>query len=279
MNLEKLKMYSPINEEAGVVMIFSKIHSDLGFPKLVSPSARGFDIKNIEYIDDLGTHACTVEFEYYSSNFEAHGHQDLMIDDRKYIVVCWKDDCHLSHRLLEKYNKKLYKVIELYKYVEILNANIDINEPDTHYYLINYNSKNAEYRTFSDWKKSNIYRINISKSTTKIFNNSKALVKQGNYIIGGFDIIRYKNIKLNNSLSEIMLYKDLTDYPVGLFDEQDISQYVSKEVGHIFYTNYFELPDIRLRKTVKELLPDLGISHASVQTLTEEQYNKLLGVI
>ena len=43
----KIKIYSPIKEEVGVVMLFAKLHEKLGFPKLVSSSARGFDIENI----------------------------------------------------------------------------------------------------------------------------------------------------------------------------------------------------------------------------------------
>ena len=275
----KIKIYSPIKEEVGVVMLFAKLHEKLGFPKLVSSSARGFDIENIEYHDEKGIHRVVIEFEYLSSNFILHGHQNDMKDDKKYIVVCWEDDCNLKSYIKEKYKKDLYKVIELNNYVEIKPDNIIEEEHDIKYYLINYNSKEADYTPFSAWRNANMYRFK-NNNNIKITDGSKALFKQGNYIIGGFDIVRFKNIKLPNNNDTISIYKTLTDYPVDLFvssPNEIKSEYVNNNIGHIFYNNFFELSDKNLRRTVKEILPDLGISNAAVQTLTEEQYNKLLG--
>ena len=124
-----------------------------------------------------------------------------------------------------------------------------------------------------------MYRFK-NNNNIKITDGSKALVKQGNYIIGGFDIVRFKNIKLPNNNDTISIYKTLTDYPVDLFvssPNEIKSEYVNNNFGHIFYNNFFELSDKNLRRTVKEILPDLGIKWGGVQTLTEEQYNKLLG--
>lgn len=279
MNTEKVKFYSPISEEAGVIMAFTKMHEQLGFPKIVESSARGFDIDDIEYKDDNGTHRVTVEFEYYSSSYIGHGHCDAMKDDRKYIVICWEDDCNLASTIVAKYNKYLYKVIELKNFVEIFPDEKTIESNEQEYFLINYNPEYADYRNFSDWKNSNMYSFN-NNNNIKVKNASKALVKQGEYIIGGFDIVRFSNIKLSDNMEVIDLYKKLTDYPVSLFTiptEEIIEQYVNRYVGHIFYNNFFELNNKEVRKTIKDILPDLNISYGAVQHLTKEQYNRLLG--
>ena len=91
----KLKLYSPVTEEAGVIMVFTKIHEQLGFKKLVTSSARGFDIDSIDY----NGRDVTVEFEYVSSNYIRHEHPFKMIDERKYVVICWYDDCDLKSKL------------------------------------------------------------------------------------------------------------------------------------------------------------------------------------
>lgn len=280
MNNEKIKFYSPISEEMGVVQVFSKIHEKIGFKKIVQSCSRGFDIDDIEYIDDIGIHRVTVEFEYLSSNFLLHAHQDNMLSDRKYIVICWEDDCNLAKLLLEKYNKMLYRVIELKKYVEIVPDLISDNSiVDKKYYLINYNPDYAENRNFSDWSKSNMYRFN-NGNNVNIMPGSKALVKQGEYIVGGFDIVRFNNIKLSDNDDLINLYKTLTDYPVSLFvaKNSDIKEeYVEKNIGHIFYNNFKEIGNKNLRRTIKEILPEFNISYGAIQYLTKEQYDKLSG--
>ena len=152
---------------------------------------------------------------------------------------------------------------------------------DIKYYLINYNPAQAKNTSFSDWEKTKMYRFK-NNNNIKIENDSKALVKQGNYIVGGFDIVRCDNIKLPNGNDDtISIYKKLTDYPIGLFvssSEEIKNEYVNNNIGHIFYENFFELNNKKDRKTVKEILPDLGIRHSAVQTLTEDQYKKLLGI-
>lgn len=280
MNNEKIKFYSPISEEMGVVQVFSKIHEKIGFKKIVQSCSRGFDIDDIEYIDDIGIHRVTVEFEYLSSNFLLHAHQDNMLSNRKYIVICWDDNCNLAKLLLEKYNKMLYKVIELKKYVEVVpDEVVDNNIVDKKYYLINYNPDYAENRNFSDWSKSNMYRFN-NGNNINIMPGSKALVKQGEYIVGGFDIVRFNNIKISDNDDLINLYKTLTDYPVSLFvaKNSDIKEeYVEKNIGHIFYNNFKEIGNKNLRRTIKEILPELNISYGAIQYLTKEQYDKLSG--
>ena len=111
----KIQMYSPIKEEAGVVMAFSKLHEELGFPKLVPSSARGFDIDDIEYKGKR----VTVEFEYLSENFISHGHVEQMKDGRNYVLVCYEDNCSILQKLREIYNKTNLEVIELKNFIEI----------------------------------------------------------------------------------------------------------------------------------------------------------------
>ena len=41
-------------------------------------------------------------------------------------------------------------------------------------------------------------------------NGSKALIKDGDYIIGGFDIVRYENIKLLDRSAFVQLYNMLS---------------------------------------------------------------------
>lgn len=279
MKNEKIKFYSPINEEAGVMMAFAKMHEQLGFPKIVSSSSRGFDIKDIEYVDDIGIHRVTVEFEYLSSNYLNHGYQNLMRGDKKYIVVCWEDDCNLSKTLFSLYKKSLYKIIELKNMIEIVPDEITSDTIEQKYYLINYNPKNADNMSYSTWINSNMYRFK-NNNNIRISNGSKALIKQGNYIVGGFDIVRFSNIKLSNNNEFIELYKNLTDYPVGLFVntvDEIRDNYVNRYVGHIFYNNFYEIGNTKLRKTIQDMLPNFKVSYGPVQSLTEEQYDKLLG--
>mgnify|MGYP007069903353 CR=1 FL=1 len=280
MDNEKVKFYSPIKEKAGVVMVFTKIHEKLGFPKLVSFSTSGFDINDIEYKDELGIHRLAVEFEYLSSEYLANCYQHFMSDDKKYIVVCWEDDCNLQKTIYNNYQKNLYKVIELKNFVEVMLDDENVSEIKPNYYLLNYNPSNANFHQFSDWKHSNMYTFS-NNNNIKVKNGSKVLVKQGSYIIGGFDIIRFNNIRLSNNKEVIELYKQLTDYPIGLFVnsiETITNEFVDNYIGHIFYDNLFEIGNTNLRKTVKEILPDLGISNSAIQSLTEEQYNKLIGI-
>ena len=130
----KLKLYSPVTEEAGVIMVFTKLHEQLGFKKLVTSSARGFDIDSIDYKGQ----DVTVEFEYVSSNYIRHEHPFKMIDGRKYVVICWYDDCDLKAKLKREYNKEIEEVICLDKYVEVVSdtENQKSNE-DIKYMILN----------------------------------------------------------------------------------------------------------------------------------------------
>jgi hypothetical protein len=78
-------VYAPLNEN-GVILLFGKVMHDLnmyieeikpGFPDCI---ARRFVGKGWERV--------SIEFEYTSSNFKAHGHDPEQCD----IVVCWEHD-------------------------------------------------------------------------------------------------------------------------------------------------------------------------------------------
>lgn len=78
-------VYSPVNEN-GVVFLFGKVVEDLnmyveeitpGFPDCIG---RRFTGKGWERVN--------IEFEYKSSNFQAHGHDPRNCD----IIVCWEHD-------------------------------------------------------------------------------------------------------------------------------------------------------------------------------------------
>ena len=121
--MDKLRIYSLVKEELGVVMIFSKIHEKLGFPKLVSPSARGFDIKNIEYVDDIGTHECTVEFENILNNSK---------------TIVWNGP--LGYSELEKYSNGTKNILE---YIKDDDKTVIIGGGDTAAAAINFGYKDS----------------------------------------------------------------------------------------------------------------------------------------
>ncbi len=78
-------VYAPLNE-AGVVLLFSKVMDDLGIIYESSPIS-GFDMVG-RIKTDQGFELKHVEFEYRSSNFRTHGHDASMVD----YLVCWEHD-------------------------------------------------------------------------------------------------------------------------------------------------------------------------------------------
>jgi hypothetical protein len=267
---KKLEVYSPIKEEVGVIMIFTKMHNELGFPKLVMSSARGFDIDSIEYKG----RDVILEFEYNSRNFISHGHVEKMEDDKAYVVVCWNDDCNLKKTLKDDYGKKLYEVIELRDYVTIKDNNIEEKKEEIKYIILNYNPKFADNRAFSEWNNSNLYRLNSKFADDHIPRGSKVLIKQDNYIVGGFDVVRYERIKKPTSQYEWNLYKSLTDYPVSMFIN-DINEMKNDFTeGHIFYDNFFVIEKAKLPFNL--LLPQRNMSNNGKIYIAEEEYYNLV---
>ncbi len=76
-------VYAPLNE-AGVVLLFSKVMDDLGIIYESSPIS-GFDMVG-RVQSDKGFELKHFEFEYLSSNFRTHGHDESMVD----YLVCWE---------------------------------------------------------------------------------------------------------------------------------------------------------------------------------------------
>jgi len=267
--MKKLKLYSPVTEEVGVIMVFTKLHEQLGFDKLVTSSARGFDIDKIEYKGK----EVTVEFEYVSSNFLKHDHQKNMILANKYVLICWYDDCDIKNKLRKNYNKELEEVICLDKYVEIVtDVQNKKDNNDIKYMILNYNPIFADNRSFHEWRNSNLYRLN-SKFSDGIPGGSKVLIKQGDYIVGGFDVVRYVYID-NLPDEQLELYKKLTDYPITLFDN-DV-EYLKNNFtkGHIFYDNFFVIDKVKVK--FSETFPNKKMSHDGRIYITKEEYENII---
>lgn len=268
--MKRLELYNTVREEAGVIMVFTKLHEDLGFPKLVVSSARGFDIDSIEYKGKI----VTVEFEYDSKNFISHGHLEKMEDDKKYVVVCWNDDCNLKELVKKNFNKEIYQVIELRDRVSIKNNPSNVEDEEIKYIVLNYNPSYADNRSFSEWKNSNLYRCRSKFSNDHIPVGSKVLIKQGDYIVGGFDVVRYERINKPTTDYEWYIYKTLTDYPVSMFIDsiEDLKSDFTE--GHIFYDNFFTIDKARI--SIKEQLPSVKMSNDGRIYITAEEYYKLV---
>lgn len=78
-------VYAPRNE-AGVVLLFSKVMDDLGVVYESSPT-KDFDMVG-RVRTGLGLELKHFEFEYQSSNFKTHGHDSSLVD----YLVCWEHD-------------------------------------------------------------------------------------------------------------------------------------------------------------------------------------------
>jgi len=78
-------VYAPLNE-AGVVLLFSKVMDDLGVIYESSP-LKGFDMVG-RIKTEQGFELKHFEFEYKSSNFKSHEHDPSMVD----YLVCWEHD-------------------------------------------------------------------------------------------------------------------------------------------------------------------------------------------
>lgn len=248
--MKKIDFYGSIQEEIGVIMAFSKIHEQLGFTRLVPPKNRGFDIESIEYNGE----EVTIEFEFRSSNFIAHGHPSKMIEGRNYVVVCWEDDCGLMSQLADEYKKELFDLIEIRNYVRIkedfeTSSLSQLDKPQ--YVVLSYNQEMAGGRDFGDWVFSHCYRVNTSEDNPKFAKDSlppgsKVLFYQEGYIIGGFIVVRYEVIDQPQTKREWELYKKLTDYPASLYTIE-INQYKEHFYrGHIFYTDFFDARDFKV---------------------------------
>ena len=278
---EKMKIYSPVNSVTDVKILFGKLHKQLGFPRLVSLQDNNV-IMFLHHLDlSRGKESYmsgNIIFEYLSSDYLLKKYDHFYV-----VLVCWEDDCHLKSYLKNNYNQesKIERVIALQNYVEVIPDIVDYKSRNKNlYYLIDYDLVKENYKGYVDLLNTKLLKFKNNKNI-KITDGSKALIKDGDYIIGGFDIVRHENIWIPNDRNFIESYKRLTDYPVGLVFldcDEVIEKYANQNVNHIFYSNFFELNNKKLRKTIKEILPNFETSDCAVQALTEEEYNKLLGI-
>ena len=82
--------YAPENE-LGVVLLFGKIHSDLGFPE-IDVIQRNFPDCWVYQKTNKGTKRIWIEFEFKSKSFKSHLEQLRHIRPKRGIVVCWEDN-------------------------------------------------------------------------------------------------------------------------------------------------------------------------------------------
>lgn len=78
-------VYAPLNE-AGVILLFSKVMDDLGMIYEASPS--GFPDAVVRRATSRGWEKKLLEFEFKSGHFKLHKHDPEKCD----IIVCWEHD-------------------------------------------------------------------------------------------------------------------------------------------------------------------------------------------
>jgi len=266
--MKKVKIYGRVENELGVILVFSQVYKDLGFSNLKSISSRGFDIDSINY----NGYQVTVEFEYLSKNFINHQHYLNMEDGKKYIVVCWVDDCGLVSKLKEEFNKELFKVIELNKYVELIyESNSKDNSEVPKYIILAYNPVKSK-RDFEEWYKTNCFRINTNIAGG-LPEGSKVLLYHDGYIRGGFSVVRFEIIDTPQTEKEWELYHKLTNYPVTLYSEniENIKKNYTKY--HIFYDEFFLSPiRVKLSDHLNKKMNANGLLKIS-----KEEYYDIIG--
>jgi hypothetical protein len=83
-------VYAPLNE-AGVILLFSKVMPDLGIVYESSPPAFPDMVGRIR--TERGYERLFIDFEFKSSNFKTHGHPRQMQEGSPCdMIVCWEDD-------------------------------------------------------------------------------------------------------------------------------------------------------------------------------------------
>lgn len=270
--MEKVELYGSIKEEAGVVMIFAMIHKQLGFPKLIPSSARGFDIDDIEYKNGKRV---TVEFEYLSENFINHGHAEKMKDGRNYIVICYEDNCKIIERVRKEYNKTNLELIELKKFIQIKQEKILEDDNAIEYIVLSYNPGNADKMSINEWSKTNVYGLNAKFKNNHIVPGSKILFKQGNYIVASCEVVRYEVFEKPKTKNEWKLFQSLLNYPLGIsnlsFDE--LNNYFGR--GYIFYDEFITFDERKV--SFKDTLPNRKMGIQGMIKITKEEYDRLLG--
>jgi len=248
---KKIEIHDEVNCENGVIALFGWLFKELGFDEFMPPNARGLDIPSISYKGK----EVVVEFEYKSSNFLIHGHQNVMEKQKDYVVICWQDDCGLKNKLQTEYNKLLYEVIEISKYVIVKERKKTANAP-IDYYIMSYNNKSASGIEFSRWSEINIFRTNFhqTKFPDGFPENSKILISQNGLIVGGFTVVRCVKIERPKSKEAIELYKNLVNKPITFWNHEDDFFSEGNFINwHIFYNEFFDLGENKKKLTNYDL--------------------------
>lgn len=268
--MNKVDLYGYVKEEQPVVMIFSKIHEQLGFPKLTPASKTGFDIDDIEYKG----RRVTVEFEFVSSNYINHGHVEKMREGRDYVLVCYEDDCNIIEKVRNLYHKKNLELIELKDYVNIKEDKIVEGNNNIQYILLSYNQTFNENISICEWKNKNIYGLNTKFASDYIVPGSKILFKSGDYIVAKCDVVKYEKVSKPQTELEVQLSRMLHNYPLGVFNmtDEEIKEFDCK--GYILYDEFkvFERP-----VNFKEVLPEKNLGNDGRCYLTKGEYDLLSG--
>lgn len=269
--MNKIEMYGTISEELGVVMAFSKLHEELGFPKLVPAKSRGFDIDDIEYKG----RRVTLEFEYTSDNFINHEHVLAMRDERDYVLVCYEDNCDIVEKVKKLYGKNNLNVIELKNYIEVKYESSVENNQSIEYIVLSYNTIAAGKIPIEQWKNTNVYGVQAKFKNDYIAPGSKILFKQNDEIVAGCDVVCYKKFERPNSNNEWNLFANLLQYPIGLYDLTNDEIKESFANGYIFYDNFtlFEKHKIKF----SEKLPERQIGNQGMIKISKEEYEYLIG--
>jgi len=272
------KMKGLVSNENAMIMAFSKIHDKIGFPEICTPSTTGFDIEDIIYEKNGKKQVVTIEFESVSKNFINHNHHLVMEKNKKYVLVCWDDNCNIQNKLKKEHHKKLYDVIDLKNFVEEDKSQRELitdTSDEPKHLLLSYNKAMASY-SFSAWKQVNCFRVRTTENHKKFAKDflprgSKILFAQDGYLVGGFTVARYEVIDCPKTKNEKALYKKLMDYPNSLF-EHDIEFDFNPEDflrGHIFYEGFFEL---NVKLDWKKYLKNKNMRYDGVAHITPEEY-------
>ena len=100
-------VYAPLNE-AGVILLFSRMMEDLGIIYESSPAEYPDMIGRIRTV--RGFERVRIEFEFVSSNFFRHGHDPAGCD----MIVCWENDIKADRAAeLERNGVKILALSEI----------------------------------------------------------------------------------------------------------------------------------------------------------------------
>jgi hypothetical protein len=102
-------IYAPLNE-AGVILLFSRMMEDLGIIYESSPAMFPDMIGRIKTV--RGFERVRIEFEFVSSNFFLHKHDPTGCD----MIVCWEND--LSANRAEQLEQSGVKILALSEIIE-----------------------------------------------------------------------------------------------------------------------------------------------------------------